>query len=556
MRYPVVLDILSVPPGQMAEALKHIVGERTRMKRNPVAWAALIVASAALVSSSGFLRPMPAAPRTPLEGQQAAKALSEAYEAVAEFVRPSVVQINVQKKAGSMPRIPGLPNMRRFQFPNRPGENVNPKDFEDMLRKFLTPDGAPEKEQFSMPSRGVGSGFVYDNRGHILTNNHVVEAADKIEVVFYDGTTAEAKVIGTDKASDVAVVKVENTSFQPLPKGDSAKLKVGELVMAVGSPFELSQSVTTGIISALERTGLGINMAGPNEAGYESFIQTDAPINRGNSGGPLVNMNGEVVGINSAIVSGGSGNDGIGFAIPMKLASGVADMIIKHGKVQYARIGIALEALTAPMARQLGLDPTAKGVLVGDIFAGSPAERAGLKRGDVITSFDGEKVNDRSSFRLKVATSEPLKSYELGYIRKGQERKTHITPAPAENVRFDNESSDESKGETEKSEPTKTSIASFGLDVQPLTAELAKSLGTPAGVKGVVVSSVKEDSPAAVAGLKEGDVITGVVRNQEVQPLASVEDFQKLSSKSDELALYVQSGKRPGYFVTLSKKSK
>jgi serine protease Do len=424
-----------------------------------------------------------------------------------------------------------------------------------MLRKFLTPDGAPEKEQFSMPSRGVGSGFVYDNRGHILTNNHVVEAADKIEVVFYDGTTAEAKVIGTDKASDVAVVKVENTSFQPLPKGDSAKLKVGELVMAVGSPFELSQSVTTGIISALERTGLGINMAGPNEAGYESFIQTDAPINRGNSGGPLVNMNGEVVGINSAIVSGGSGNDGIGFAIPMKLASGVADMIIKHGKVQYARIGIVLETLTAPLARQLGLEPNAKGVLAGDIVPGSPAEKAGLKRGDVITSFDGEKVQDRSSFRLKVAMSEPLKSYELGYIHKGQARTTQITPAPADKVRFAIDDSDESKGETEKAEPAKTSIAAFGLDVQPLTAELAKPLGLPTSTKGVVVSSVKEDSSAAEAGLKEGDVITGVVRNKEVQPLAGVDELQKLASKSDELALYVQSGKRSG-FVTLTKKSK
>jgi serine protease Do len=524
------------------------------MKRNPVAWAALIVSSAALVSSSGFLRPMPAAPRTPLEGQQAAKALSEAYEAVAEFVRPSVVQITVHKKAGSVPRIPGLPNMRRFQFPPRGNDNLNPKDFEDMLRKFLNPEGAPEKEQFGMPSRGVGSGFVYDNRGHILTNNHVVENSEKITVTFYDGTEAKAEVVGSDKASDVAVIKVENTSFQTLPKGDSTKLKVGELVMAVGSPFELSQSVTTGIISALDRNNLGINMASPNEVGYESFIQTDAPINRGNSGGPLVNMSGEVVGINSAIVSGGSGNDGIGFAIPMKLASGVADMIIKHGKVQYARIGIALEPLTAPMARLLGLESTTKGVVVGDIAPGSPAEKAGLKRGDVITSFDGEKVNDRSSFRLRVAMSEPLKSHELGYVRKGQQRVTQITPAPADKVRFASEDTEEPKGETEKAEPAKTSISSFGLDVQPLTSELTKPLGLPEGTKGVVISSVKEDSPAAAAGLREGDLITGVLRNQEVQPLATVEEFQKLASSSDELALYVYTGKR-GHFVTLSKKA-
>jgi serine protease Do len=525
------------------------------MKRNPVAWAALIVASAALVSSSGFLRPMPAAPKVPLEGQQAAKALSEAYEAVAEFVRPSVVQITVQKKAGGVPRIPGMPDIRRFQFPPRGNDNLNPKDFEDMLRKFLNPEGAPEKEQFGFRSKGVGSGFVYDNRGHILTNNHVVENSDKITVAFYDGTEAEAKVVGTDKASDVAVIKVDNTSFQPLPKGDSTKLKVGELVMAVGSPFELSQSVTTGIVSALERNNLNINSASDGQAGYESFIQTDAPINRGNSGGPLVNMNGEVVGINSAIVSGGSGNDGIGFAIPMKLASSVADMLIKHGKVQYARIGIQLWPLSPALARQFGLEPNTKGVLVADVLSGSPADKAGIKRGDVITGFAGEKVTDTPSFRLKVATSEPSKSYDLRYLRKGKERSTTIVPAPAEKVHFAIEDQDESKDQSEKAEPAKTSISAFGLDVQPLTAELAKSLGTPAGVKGVVISSVKEGSPAADAGLREGQVITGVVRNQEVQPVTSVEEFQKLASKADELALYVQTGKASG-FVTRSKSAK
>jgi serine protease Do len=239
----------------------------------------------------------------------------------------------------------------------------------------------------------------------------------------------------------------------------------------------------------------------------------------------------------------------------MKLASSVAEMLIKHGKVQYARIGIALDALSAPLARQFGLEPGTKGVLVGQVLPGSPAEKAGLKQGDVITSFDGEKVNDSSSFRLKVATSEPSKPYELGYLRKGKERRTTITPAPAEKVRFALEEQDESKDQSEKAVPAKTSINAFGLDVQPLTAELAKPLGLRAGVKGVVVSSVKEGSPAAEAGLREGDVITGVVRNQEVQLVTSVEEFQKLASKADELALYIQSGKRAG-FVTLSKGAK
>jgi len=524
------------------------------MKRNPVAWAALIVASAALVSSSGFLRPMPAAPKVPLEGQQAAQSLSQAYEAVAEFVRPAVVQITVQKKSAGMPNIPGMPNMRRFQFPPRGNGNGNenqiPRDFEEMLKKFLNPEGGlPEREQFgSSRNVGVGSGFVYDNHGHILTNNHVVENAEKITVTFYDGVEASAKVVGNDKQTDVAVIKVENTSYPALPKGDSAKLKVGELVMAVGSPFELSQSVTTGIISALERNAVGINE-------YESFIQTDAAINRGNSGGPLVNMNGEVIGINSAIMSGSSGSDGIGFAIPIKLANSVAEMLIKDGKVHYARIGIKLAPLTAPLARQLGLDASTKGVLVGEVVPGSPADKAGLKQGDVITSFAGEKVNDHSSFRLKVATSEVAKSYEVGYLRDGSQKTTTIAPVSADKVVFDIEREESSKGHAEKAEPEKTSINDFGLEVQPLTAELAKPLGLPAGLKGVVVSSVKEGSPAAEAGIQEGDVITKVVHNRKIQSLTGVKDFQELASKSDELALYVQSGKL-GRFVTLSKTAK
>jgi serine protease Do len=507
----------------------------------------LIVASAALVSSSGFLRPMPAAPKAPLQGQQAAKALSEAYEAVAEFARPSVVQITVQKKGGAGGlQIPGGPNMRRFQMPPRGGnDNLNPRDFEDMLRRFLNPEGTPEREQFGRRSMGVGSGFVYDDRGHILTNNHVVENADKITVSFYDGVELQAKVIGADKQSDVAVIKVDSTSYPALPRGDSNRLKVGEMVMAVGSPFELSQSVTTGIISALDRNSVGINE-------YESFIQTDAPINRGNSGGPLVNMNGEVIGINSAIVTGGSGNDGIGFAIPIKLAQSVAEMLIKDGRVHYARVGIRLAPLTASLARQFGLDAGTRGVLVAEVVSGSPADKAGLRQGDVITSFGGEKVLDASSFKLRVATSEVSRTYELGYVRDGKPATTTIVPAPADRVVFDVEREDGGNNRSDKGEPAKTSITAFGLEVQPLTSEVIKALGLPAETKGVVVSSVKEGSPAGEAGIQEGDVITKVVHNRRIQQVTGVEQFQSVAGQSDELAIVVQSGKL-SRFVTLTK---
>jgi serine protease Do len=518
------------------------------MKRNPVAWAALIVASASLFSSAGFLRQMPAAPKVTEEGQRTAKALSQAFGAVADFARPSVVQISVQKKMSK-----GLnmtPGNRQFRLPNPRGVPGEPgQDLEEMLKKFFNPESGPQKEQFGKGAHGVGSGFVYDNHGHILTNNHVVEDSEKITVTFWDGVEVKATLVGTDKRSDVAVIKVDNTSYPPLPKGDSSKLRVGELVMAVGSPFELSQSVTTGIISALERNAVGINE-------YESFIQTDAPINRGNSGGPLVSMDGEAIGINSAIVSGSSGNDGIGFTIPINMAASVANMLIKDGKVHYAMVGIVLSPLSPALARQLGLDEGTKGVVVGEVVPGSPAEKAGMKQGDVITGFAGEKVHNLSSFRLKVATSEVSKPSQLVYLRDGQERTTSITPAPRETVVFDQERDGQSGSQEPKSaEPAKTSISDFGLEVQPLTAELAKPLGLPADMKGVLVSSVKDGSPAEAAGIEEGDVITKVISNHKTQALTSVKDFQSLASKTDELAVFVQKGK-VGRFVVLSKNAK
>jgi len=520
------------------------------MRRNPVAWVAILVSTAALVSSSGVLRRMPAAPNVSPESQKTVQALSQAFESVADFVRPSVVQISVQKKAARFPSLRGLP------FPGPGGRNPNPnspkdlKDLEEMLKRFFGPDGSPEREQFGgRGGQGTGSGFVYDNRGHILTNNHVVESADKIIVAFHDGTEAIATVVGTDAKADVAVIKVDNTSYPPLPRGDSGKLRVGELVMAVGSPFELSQSVTTGIISATERNEVGINE-------YESFLQTDAPINPGNSGGPLVNMSGEVIGVNSAIVTGGRGNDGIGFAVPIDMAANVADQLIKDGKVHRARIGIKLGMLTPVLAKQLGLEPGTKGILVDEVVSGSPAEKAGLKQGDVIVGFAGEKVTSRPTFRLKVASSPVGKSYEIDFFREGKRQKTSITPAPAENVVFDLERESSQDRESKSAEPAKTAISDFGIEVQPLTAELAKSLDLPVGTKGLLVSEVKEGSSAEAEGVKQGDVITKVVRDRGVQALTSVKEFQDLASKADAISFYVQSGKSQGRFATLTKAKK
>ncbi len=525
------------------------------MKRNAVSWAAVILSSAALVSTWGQSRLLPAAPKMTAESQKTARALSDAFNAVAESVRPSVVQITVERKAGA-----GMLNRGARRMPNLP-EGLD-ENTEEMLRRFFNQGrnpnqpGRPEREQMRRGVEGVGSGFIFDEHGHILTNNHVVENAGKITVTFHDGVEARATVVGTDPQSDVAVIKVENSTYRPLPKAQSARLKVGELVMAVGSPYHLDSSVTTGIVSATERNSLGINE-------YESFIQTDAAINPGNSGGPLVNMDGEVVGINSAIMTGGrvggtGGNDGVGFAIPIDMAASLADNLIKNGKVSRARVGIALEPLSPVMAKQLGLDPKVKGVVVGAVLAGSPAEKAGLKPGDVITGFNGAPVASLPNFRLIVAASEVGHEFGLKYWREGKEHDTTIVPAPADKVVFREVESEKPEGskEEKKAEAPTADIKDFGLEVQPLTPDLAEQFGYAKDRKGLLVSNVKDGSPADAAGIEAGLLITRVIKNKGVQDVGTVKDFEAAAGKADDFGLYVETPKGAGRFVTLSKTKK
>jgi serine protease Do len=513
------------------------------MKRNAVAWAALVVSAAALVSSRGFTRVVPAAPEIPAETQKTARAMSEAFGAVADFVRPSVVQISVERKASAGP----LGRGGRMPFPGLPDGphgNIDPKDFEEMFKRFF-PEGRLEKQQFSQRAEGTGSGFIYDDKGHILTNNHVVAGSGKINVTFHDGIEATATIVGTDPDSDVAVIKVDNTNYRPLPKGSSSKLRVGELIMAVGSPFGLSQSVTTGIISATERNVVGINK-------YESFLQTDAAINPGNSGGPMVDMQGRVVGINSAIVTGSRGNDGVGFAIPIDMADTIAGKLIKDGKVNYARVGIKLGVLTPALAKQFGLAPDTKGVVADEVLPGSPADKAGLQAGDVITSFDGKPVLSVPTFRLRVASSDVGKPFNMTYFRGGKEHTTSVTPAAATQVLFAQEREGAETPESARVEPPKAEIKGFGFEVQPLTSELAGQFGLDKDVKGLLISSVKEGSPAEAAGLEEGMVITKVVQEHEPRPVPELKEFQSLVGKADMLTVHVQT-KEGARFVTLTK---
>ena len=516
------------------------------MKRNALAWAAIVLSTAALVSSRGVTKAVPAALQISPEGQKQARALGDAFNAVAEYVKPSVVQISVQRKA--------RPNAIRIPFNGAPGDphqNLGPKELEEMLKKFFGQDGRFEKQQFGGIAEGTGSGFVYDDKGHIVTNNHVVEGAEKITVQFYDGEEMEAKVVGTDPKADVAVIKVETTNYRPLTKGKSGKARVGEWVLAIGSPFGFEQTVTSGIISAIGRNDA--HMLGGDT--YEDFIQTDAAINPGNSGGPLVDLDGKVIGINAAIATATRSSAGIGFAIPIDMAANLADRLIKDGKVVRAMIGISLDPLTPAVAKGLGLDPKTKGVLVGSILPGSPGDKAGLQQGDVITGFDGNNAKSVPSFRNLVSTSEIGKEFALAYVREGQEKTAKVTLVPYENRTLRAGLTRPERGDEPKPEVAKAELDSFGLDVQELTPELAKQFGFAADVKGVLISDVKDGSSADANGLEAGMLVTKVLKDKKVTAVTSPKQFEEIASKSNELTLYAQNALGVGHFFTLVKPS-
>jgi len=513
----------------------------TIMKRNALAWAAIVISTAALVSSRGVTRAVPAAPQISPEGQKQARVLGDAFNAVAEFVKPSVVQIRVKKKidAGGV-RIP-------FNGPGDPHQNLGPKELEEMLKKFFGPNGRFEQQQFGGVAEGTGSGFVYDDKGHIVTNNHVVDSAEKIEVEFFDGEVIEAKVVGADPKADIAVIKVPSTAYRPLPKGKSSNARVGEWVLAIGSPFGFDQTVTSGIISAVGRNDAHI-------LDYEDFIQTDAAINPGNSGGPLVDLEGKVIGINAAIATSTRSSAGIGFAIPIDMAANLADRLIKDGKVTRAMIGIELQPLAPVLAKQLGLDAKTKGVVVKSVLPGSPGDKAGLQQGDVITGFNGNPAKSVPSFRNLVSTSDIGKEFALTYMREGQEKATKLSLVPLDTRTMRAEVDRPVRGEEPKPE-AKAELSGFGLEVQELTPTLAKQFGYQGDVKGVVVSDVQDGSSAEANELEPGMLITKVVKDKKMISISSTKQFQDLSSQGNELTIYAQTPQGRGQFFTLARPS-
>ena len=356
----------------------------------------------------------------------------------------------------------------------------------------------------------LGSGVVVSPDGYILTNNHVVEGATEVKVAFFDKREYPAKIVGTDKYTDVAVLKIDKTGLTALPIADSSHAQVGDVVLAIGNPFGLGQTVTMGIISATGRAGLGIER-------YEDFIQTDAAINRGNSGGALIDTKGELVGINTAILSGdGGGNEGIGFAIPANLAHSIMDQLLKKGKVTRGYMGILPQELTPDMAKAFGV-PSGKGVAVAEVVAGGPASHAGLKVGDVIVGVNGEPVDDVNGFRLRVAAFAPGTTVHLKVERGSQ---TVDLPVTLTEYNMEKAENDTGNGNL-PSGGEKGALG--GVTVQGLTSDLRQQLQLPEGTSGVVITDLDEDSAAARAGLEQGDVIVQVNRH----PVNTVADFNR-----------------------------
>lgn len=380
---------------------------------------------------------------------------------------------------------------------------------------FRSPRGNAPRE---FQRRGLGSGVIVSEEGYILTNNHVVENADEIEVELYNDMVFDAEVIGTDPRTDIAVLKIDAEDLNPIPLGNSDQLQVGELVLAIGSPLtdQLAHSVSMGIVSAKGRR-IGILA---ETGGYENFIQTDAAINPGNSGGALVNMNGELVGINSAIASQSGGNQGIGFAVPVNIAKRVMKSIIEHGRVIRGFLGITLGGqVDAVMARALGLEK-AQGVVVGGVREGGPADEAGLEEGDVIQSINGSPIESWAAFRTAIATTPPGTEVELGIVRDGEKETFTVTLGEMPQDLL-----------AEQDQPRNESIEEkTGFRVQNLTPEIARQLGLSENVEGIVVSDISQTSEAYRQGLQRGDVITAVNR----EPVSTVSEFNEILSEVAE----------------------
>ena len=442
------------------------------------------------------------------EGLKHAYGLSEAFKAATRKVVPSVVHITstttVQANAPGAGIMPDSDMLRRF--------------FGDMLPEDGTPFRfeAPEGQPREFQRQGTGSGVIVRDSGYILTNNHVVAEADELLVRLQDGREYKAKVVGTDPETDLAVIKVDADGLTAANLGDASHVEQGDWVLAVGSPFGLDHTVTAGIVSAKGRQ-IGI-IRERNGMGFEDFIQTDAAINPGNSGGPLVDLEGDVIGINTAISTRTGSYQGVGFAIPSNMAKLVMESIIEKGRVERGWLGISVQPLTPELAESFGFKSSA-GVLIGGVMPDTPASTAGLKEGDIITAIDGKAVANPTELVNTIAALPPGTSVELELFRSGKFTDVSVDlglrPLP-EAV------------EAVASAPG-DSTTNIGMTVESVTAELAQRFGFEESTKGVVVTQVDPGSAAANAGVRPGDLVRSVNDTE----IANTDDFKKAMAEAD-----------------------
>ncbi len=439
----------------------------------------------------------------------AAASAPASFAPLARRLKPSVVNISTTKV------VKGAPMFRNFP---RMGPNDPFREFfgEDFFRRFF---GDQPKE---FKSQSLGSGFILDEKGYIITNNHVVESADSIVVRLSDEHEFDAEVVGTDPKTDIALIKIDpgDLALTAVELGDSDAIRVGDWVMAIGNPFGYGHTVTKGIISAKQRV-IG---AGP----YDNFLQTDAAINPGNSGGPLFDMDGRVVGINTAIVAGGTG---IGFAIPVNMAKRVVAQLQDKGKVTRGWLGVMIQQVTKDLAAQFGLEEP-KGALVSDVVEDGPADKAGIERGDVIVAFDGKPVDRMAQLPRIVAEHAPGSEVDVVILHKGKRKTVRVTLGELEEERLAGKATVEED---------------IGLTVQEITPELRKHLGLEEE-RGLVVSGVDPGGSAAQAGIRRGDVILEV-NQKEIEDLDDYKEALKEAKGNDSVLFLVRRGPGTLYVV-------
>ena len=472
-----------------------------------------------LSSHLGIMSTVPAKSQISSKSVDILTQLSDAQSEVAAVATPSVVNISTTRVIKSREEAPfdlfDDPFFRRFFGDQSPHPNI-PKE---------------HKEQ------SLGSGVIVSDDGYIVTNNHVIEKAQEIKVLLSNKKDYTAKLIGADPKTDIAVIKIDARGLPALPWGDSNKLKVGEIVFAIGNPFGLNQTVTMGIISAVGRANVGI-------ADYEDFIQTDAAINPGNSGGAMINARGELIGINTAILSRTGGYQGIGFAVPSSMARQVIDSLVKYKKVVRGWLGVSIQEVTSDLAEEFSVKDL-KGALVSGVMKGSPAEKAGIKQGDVILQFNGKTIEDTGHLRNMVSQTPVGSRVKVAILRQKKELEMEVVIAELPKKMAEASGGEGDSGDAREEESALLS----GMTVRELTPELARGFGLEEGEKGVVVIKVETGSRLYEAGIRPGDLILQI--NQ--KNVSTLEDYKKIAAKikAKERILLLMRRKGQDLFVSV-----